>query len=65
MTQSQPPLARWQVWVIPHGDYLRTAAGTVRLFADVEETKRRVQELGGIVQPERAPALGGFDRAFG
>ena len=63
--EPQTATPRWQIWVIPHGDYLRTPAGAVRLFASVEEAKRTAQELGGIVQPEGAPALGGFDRAFG
>ena len=65
MSQPPTPRTRWQVWVIPHGDYLRTPAGAVRLFDSVDDANRTAQELGGIVQPEGAPALGGFDRAFG
>ena len=46
-----------------HGDYLRTSAGVVRLFTDLEEAKRTAQDVGGIVQVEGASMLGGFDRA--
>jgi hypothetical protein len=64
MTSSQTPIPRWQIWVIAHGDYLRTPAGAVRLFTSVDEAKRAAQEIGGIVQIEGAPPLGGFDRAL-
>jgi hypothetical protein len=65
MSQPQKPPDRWQVWVIAHNDYLRTSTGAVRLFPSVEEAKQAAQELGGIVQVEGAPPLGGFDRALG
>ena len=66
MTQTNDaPAARWQIWVIAHGDYLRTPAGAVRLFTSLEEAKRTAQDIGGIVQVEGAPSLGGFDRASG
>ena len=65
MTQAQDTApTHWKIWVIAHNDYLRTAAGSVRLFATVEEAKQAAQEHGGIVQDEWAPPLGGFDRTF-
>ena len=64
MTQRQTPITRWQVWLVGHGDYLRTSAGTVRFFTSLDEAKQTAQEVGGIVQIEGAPGLGGFDRAL-
>jgi hypothetical protein len=55
---------RWQVWLVGHGDFLRTPAGNVRLFTDLEDAKQVALEVGGIVQVEGAPLLGGFDRAL-
>lgn len=55
---------RWQVWLVGHGDFLRTPAGDVRLFADLADAKQTAQDVGGIVQVEGAPMLGGFDRAL-
>lgn len=65
MTQeSRAGGVRWQVWLVGHGDYLRTPAGEVRYFTEMEEAKRSAEEVGGIVQVEGAPMLGGFDRAL-
>ncbi len=61
--EPQPPF-RWQVWLVGLGDYLRTPAGAVRYFTSAEEAKQTAQEVGGIVQIEGAPPLGGFDRAL-
>jgi hypothetical protein len=36
----------------------------VRFFTSLEEAKQAAQEVGGIVQVEGAPMLGGFDRAL-
>jgi hypothetical protein len=58
------PNVRWQVWLVGHGDFLRTPAGEVRYFTDIEAAKRSAGEAGGIVQVEGAPLLGGFDRAL-
>ena len=54
---------RWQIWVVARGDYLRTRAGEIQFFTSADEAKRTAREVGGIVQVEGAPALGGFDRA--
>ena len=64
MTGSSQPAARWQVWLVGLGDYLRTPAGAVRFYTSVDEAKRTAEEVGGIVQIEGAPPLGGFDRAL-
>ena len=65
MSGGQPPQpARWQVWLVVMGDFLRTPGGGIRLFVTVEEAKQAAQEAGGIVQVEGAPLLGGFDRAL-
>ena len=64
MTQETQRPTRWQVWLVGLGDYLRTPAGAVRFFSSIEEAKQTAQEVGGIVQIEGAPSLGGFDRAL-
>jgi len=64
MTQPPHPSLRWQVWLVGLGDYLRTPAGAVRFFASKEEAEQTAREVGGIVQVEGAPMLGGFDRAL-
>ncbi|MGH2583894.1 MAG: hypothetical protein ACRDJE_03180 [Dehalococcoidia bacterium] len=64
MTQSPQPPLRWQVWLVGLGDYLRTPAGAVRFFTSKEEADQTAREVGGIVQVEGAPMLGGFDRAL-
>ena len=58
------PSQRWQIWVIARGDLLRTPRGDVRYFHTLEEAQRTARELGGIVQTEGTPDLGGFDRAL-
>ncbi len=62
---GQPPPARWQVFVIGPNDFVRTAAGEVRLFTSVEDAQRAAQEFGGFVQVAGSSAPGGFDRTFG
>jgi hypothetical protein len=64
MTQASQPTARWQIWVVARGDYLRTNTGALRLFDSVDDAKQTATEVGGIVQIEGAPGLGGFDRAL-
>ncbi len=64
MTQESQRPTRWQVWLVGLGDYLRTPAGAIRFFSSIEEAKQSAQEVGGIVQIEGAPPLGGFDRAL-
>ena len=64
MTQETQRPTRWQVWLVGLGDYLRTPAGAVRFFSSIEEAKQTAQEVGGIVQIEGAPPLGGFDRVL-
>lgn len=64
MTQASQPVAHWQIWVVAKGDYLRTNTGALHLFTSVDEAKRRATEVGGIVQIEGSPGLGGFDRAL-
>ena len=65
MTQPPgQPSHRWQIWVIAHGDYLRTPAGDIRLLARRHEAEQLAREIGGIVQVEGSPGLGGFDRAL-
>jgi hypothetical protein len=65
MSDDAPGMTvRWQVWLVGHGDYLRTPAGAVRFFTSLDEAKQAAQEVGGIVQVEGAPMLGGFDRAL-
>ena len=64
MTQETQRPTRWQVWLVGLGDYLRTPAGALRFFSSIEEAKQTAQEVGGIVQIEGAPPLGGFDRAL-
>lgn len=63
MTTKQRP-DRWQVWLVGLGDHLRTAAGAIRFFDSRDEAEQTAREVGGIVQIEGAPALGGFDRAL-
>ncbi len=63
MSEPSPPPLRWQVWLVGLGDYLRTPAGAVRYFSTVEAAKQTAQEVGGIVQIQGAPPLGGFDQA--
>ena len=58
------PSQRWQIWVMARGELLRTPRGDVRYFDTLEEAQRTARELGGIVQTEGAPNLGGFDRAL-
>jgi hypothetical protein len=60
---SVPP-ARWQVWLVGLGDFLRTRSGEVRWFTSLDEAKEAARDVGGIVQIEGAPMLGGFDRAL-
>ena len=60
---QQSPL-RWQVWLVGQGDYLRTPAGAIRFFTARDDAERIAREVGGIVQIEGAPPLGGFDRAL-
>lgn len=55
---------RWQVWLVGLGDYLRTPAGGVQFFFALDEAQQAAREVGGIVQLEGAPGLGGFDRAL-
>jgi hypothetical protein len=64
MTEAAQPAPRWQIWVVAKGDYLRTNTGALRLFTSVDEAKRTAADVGGIVQIEGAPGLGGFDRAL-
>jgi hypothetical protein len=61
---EQTQTGRWQVWLVGQGDYLRTTGGAVRLYTSLEAAKQAAQEVGGIVQVEGAPMLGGFDRAL-
>ncbi len=63
--EASPRATRWQVWLVGLGDYLRTPSGAVRLFTSIDEAQQTAQEVGGIVQVEGAPMLGGFDRALG
>lgn len=56
--------ARWQVWLIGLGDLLRLPTGSVRYFDTVESAQAVARDVGGIVQIEGAPPLGGFDRAL-
>ncbi len=62
-TAQQSPL-RWQVWLVGLGDYLRTPAGAIRFFTARDDAEQTAREVGGIVQIEGAPPLGGFDRAL-
>jgi hypothetical protein len=64
MTEASQPVARWQIWVVARGDYLRTNTGALRLFTSIDEAKQTAADVGGIVQIEGAPGLGGFDRAL-
>ncbi len=64
MIQSSQQSVRWQVWLVGLGDFLRTPAGAVQFFTSLDEAKQKAQEVGGIVQVEGAPLLGGFDRAL-
>lgn len=64
MSQSAQQTPRWQIWVVAQGDYLRTPTGALRLFTSVDEAKQTAAQVGGIVQIEGAPGLGGFDRAL-
>ena len=59
------PVQRWTVWLVGLGDHLRTRTGAVQTFDTLEEARRQAAEVGGIVQVEGAPLLGGFDRALG
>jgi hypothetical protein len=56
---------RWQVWLVGLGDFLRTPAGEVRRFSRLDEAQQTAESVGGIVQLEGAPLLGGFDRVTG
>jgi len=64
MTQPSQQSTRWQVWLVGHGDVVRAPSGAVRFFSSLEEAQKVAGEVGGIVQIEGAPPLGGFDRAL-
>lgn len=64
MTDTHRAPSRWQVWLIGLGDLLRLPSGSVHYFDSVESAQAVAQQVGGIVQIEGAPALGGFDRAL-
>lgn len=55
---------RFKVYIGPQGDFLRTAAGNVRFFTDLDEAKAVAMEHGGFVLPAEAPSPGGFDRTW-
>ncbi len=54
----------FKVYVSAHGDFLRTGAGAIRLFATEADAQGAAQEHGGFVLPENAPSPGGFDRTW-
>ncbi len=60
MTQLQ----RFKVYLSAQGDFLRTGAGEIRLFASDDDARKVAEEHGGIVLPENAPSPGGFDRTW-
>jgi len=64
-SSQQVPAPRWQIWVIAHGDYLRARNGDLRLFDSRADAEQTAKDVGGIVQFEGAPGLGGFDKALG
>ena len=55
---------RFKVYLGPLGDFLRTAAGAVRVFTDLDQAKAVAIEQGGFVLPVDAPSPGGFDRTW-
>ncbi len=60
-TMAEP---RFKVYISADGDFLRTEAGAIRLFASKENAESTAQEQGGFVLPENAPPPGGFDRTW-
>jgi len=55
---------RFKVYHSPSGDFLRTPAGEVRLFAERDEAQAAAARQGGFVLPADAPSPGGFDRTW-
>jgi hypothetical protein len=64
-TRRDAAAMKWTVWLVGLGDHVRTSTGSIRMFDSLAEAQRVAAEVGGIVQVEGAPLLGGFDRALG
>jgi hypothetical protein len=59
---AAPPM--YKVYVSARGDFYRTPAGAVRLYADRDEAQAAAEAQQGFVLPAEAPSPGGFDRTW-
>jgi hypothetical protein len=61
MSQPSSP-ERYQVFVIGPNDFLRTPAGSVRIFTTYDDAQQAVREHGGFIQTAGDAPPAGFDR---